>query len=92
MNEITTLVYQTQSLRIETIESFGVSSPEGYYYDQDEFEWVVITQGEATLEIEGFSYSMKKGATLMIAPHQKHRVVSTSLDCVWCCLFLRGLR
>lgn len=82
-------IYETTTLLVEIIKSLGITSPKDFFYDQSEFEWVCLIEGEAILTIEGTAYHMKKGATLMIAPHQRHQVTYTSLDCVWLCLFLR---
>ncbi|MCK6390610.1 MAG: cupin, partial [Azonexus sp.] len=36
-------------VRIERIVSTGQSSPPGFWYNQDEGEWVMVLQGEAHL-------------------------------------------
>ena len=38
--------------RIERIVSEGHVSPEGFWYDQDEPEWVALIRGTAELEFE----------------------------------------
>ncbi len=40
-------------LRIERIVSCGQAPPPGFWYDQDEGEWVLVLRGRAGLEIEG---------------------------------------
>ena len=42
-------ILSTSGVRIERIVSSGQSSPQGFWYDQDEGEWVVVLQGEALL-------------------------------------------
>jgi len=42
---------------IERIVSIGQSSPEGFWYDRDRDEWVVLLQGHA----KGASYSGWEG-------------------------------
>ena len=44
---------EATNLRIERIVSFGHSSPEGFWYDQDQHEWVLPLKGAARLSIEG---------------------------------------
>lgn len=90
--ELRFVLIDSQYLLIETIKSYGVTTPTDYFYDQAEYEWVCIIEGEAELTIEGVAYQLKRGATFMIAPHQKHQVTYASLDCVWLCLFLRNPR
>ena len=63
-------------LRIERIVSTGQSSPEGFWYDQPEGEWVLLIQGAARLRFadEGEARHLKAGDFIDIAPHRKHRV------------------
>jgi cupin 2 domain-containing protein len=69
-------------LRIERIISTGQSSPEGFWYDQPEGEWVVLLQGQATLRFEDSPapFPMTPGDFINIAPHRRHRVDSTHPD------------
>ncbi len=77
-------------VRIERIVSNGDSSEEGFFYDQDEYEFVLLMQGNATLFFEGEGYvKLKRGDYLIIEPHKKHRVESTSKDAIWLCVFYR---
>ena len=56
--------------RIERIVSQGHASPEGFWYDQDEPEWVALLQGAAELEFEdGRRHSMGAGDWLAIPAH-----------------------
>ena len=41
------------SFRIERIVSRGQISPTGFWYDQDEHEWVAVLAGNAQLQIDG---------------------------------------
>lgn len=63
-------------LRIERIVSTGQSSPEGFWYDQPEGEWVLLIQGEARLRFadEAEDRSLRAGDFLDIAPRRRHRV------------------
>jgi len=63
-------------LRIERIVSTGQCSPPDFWYDQEEGEWVMLIQGEASLRFadEAEARHLKAGDFLDIAPHRKHRV------------------
>ena len=76
--EISTLL-ATSNLRVERIVSHGHASPEGFWYDQDWAEWVIVVQGSAELLFEGESapYVLKAGDYVAIAPHARHRVTAT---------------
>ena len=43
---ITTLL-EAANIRIERIVSHGQASPEGFWYDQDQHEWVIVLKGAA---------------------------------------------
>jgi cupin 2 domain-containing protein len=70
-------------LHIERI----VSSPRpaSTLYDQDGDEWVVLLQGEATLELDGEPLTLRAGDHLLIPAHLPHRVLATSASprCIW---------
>ena len=77
-------------VRIERIISYGQISNE--WYDQQEDEWVVLLQGNATLifEEEQQEISMEKGSYLFIPAHKKHKVTFTSKQppCIWLAIYL----
>jgi cupin 2 domain-containing protein len=76
--EITTLL-ATRNVRVESIVSHGHASPEGFWYDQDWAEWVIVVRGSAELLFEGESAPrvLKSGDYVEIAPHARHRVTAT---------------
>lgn len=78
-------------VRIERIVSTGQVSPKGFWYDQDEAEWVVVLRGEAKLLFAGEAHPrhLKPGDHVHILPHQKHRVEGTSNEepTVWLAVF-----
>ena len=78
-------------VRIERILSAGQASPEGFWYDQPENEWVLLVQGEARLAFDdgAADISLKAGDYVMILAHRRHRVEYTSSEppCVWVCVF-----
>ncbi|MEI9898691.1 MAG: cupin domain-containing protein [Chthoniobacter sp.] len=80
----------TNAVRIEQIVSHGHPSPEGFWYDQPEPEWVVLWQGSATLSIEGEpDVKLGAGDYLLIPAHRRHRVACVSEDAIWLALHLR---
>ena len=87
--ELTETLAMSQHVRIERIVSTGQASPAGFWYDQSEHEWVVVLQGKAVLEFESHSQRLLPGNHVLISPHQKHRVASTSDQepTVWLAVF-----
>ena len=87
-----TLLYYDVS--IERIVSQGETSS---WYEQEEDEWIVLVEGEATLEIVQKSpdqvrtETLKRGDTCLLTAGTKHRVTKTSVKppCVWICVFLK---
>ncbi len=62
--------------RIERIISESNASPEGFWYDQDENEWVVLLKGKAALKFydDKQILIMNPGDWVEIPAHLKHRV------------------
>ena len=83
------LDHRQSGTRIEQILSHGQASPEGFWYDQAQDEWVLLLQGQAALEIQGQPIlSLHSGDSLCIPAHVKHRVQSTSKDAIWLAVHL----
>jgi cupin 2 domain-containing protein len=63
-------------VRIERIVSRGHASPEGFWYDQEENEFVVLLQGRAGLRMDGADAPLvlKPGDYVDIPAHVRHRV------------------
>ena len=75
---------QTPGVRVERIVSNGQHSPEDFWYDQAEDEWVILLQGTATLQFQdGGTARLIPGDYLAIARHIRHRVEEVSSDAVW---------
>jgi cupin 2 domain-containing protein len=70
------------SIKIERIVSRGHSSPDGFWYDQDRNEWVLLLSGRAGLLFEGDDniVELKSGDYLNIPAHVRHRVEWTDPD------------
>ena len=88
--ELFTELLTADGVRIERIVSFGQSSPEGFWYDQKESEWVLLLEGSAVLEFqEGRVVSLHPGDHLAIPAGQRHRVKQTNPKgrTVWLAVF-----
>ena len=51
-DELFTTLLESKNLRIERIISHGHASPDGFWYDQDHNEWVMMLKGAARLMFE----------------------------------------
>ena len=90
--EIFEELLRTPSFRMERIVSSGQASPPGFWYDQEEDEWVALLQGEAALEFEdGSADKLRSGDWAFLPAHMRHRVASTSAEppCIWLAVFAR---
>lgn len=80
--ELLTVLAESEGVKVERIVSDGHASPEGFWYDQDQTEWVLLVSGSAVLSIEKDSdveqVELNPGGYLLIPAHQRHRVESTS--------------
>lgn len=85
-DELFTTLVQGQGVRVERIVSRGHCSPPGFWYDQDESEFVLVIQGRARMEVvDQGELDLRPGDYLVLPPHQKHRVTWTdpAQDTVW---------
>ena len=69
-------------LRIERIVSFGHASPPGFWYEQEQGEWVILLAGTAGLRFEDEVEVrvLGPGDFVDIAAHRRHRVEWTAAD------------
>ncbi len=84
--EIVDVLMESPAVIIERIVSTGQASLEGFWYDQEEDEWVALLQGSAGLSWEdGRTLEMKAGDWVLIPAHERHRVEWTSSTpaCIW---------
>ena len=79
------------SVRIERIVSKGHASPEGFWYDQEDDEWVLLLEGSAGLlfEDEEEVVVLRRGDHLRIPAHRRHRVSWTAPgeETVWLAVY-----
>ncbi|MEO8496473.1 MAG: cupin domain-containing protein, partial [Planctomycetota bacterium] len=64
-------------------------SAEGFWYNQQEHEWVVVLQGAARLQFEDELVELRPGDFVNIPAHRKHRVEWTTPDepTIWLAVF-----
>ena len=78
-------------IRIERIVSFGQANPPGFWYDQEEGEWVLVLAGAARLRFadESEARLLGPGDWLDIVPHRRHRVEWTDpmTPTIWLAIF-----
>jgi cupin 2 domain-containing protein len=80
IDELFTTIHSANKFRVERIVSQGHCSPEGFWYDQNEHEWVIVLEGDASIQFQADRETMylKPGSYLRIPAHTRHRVVRTS--------------
>ncbi|KAH0485713.1 MAG: hypothetical protein KVP17_003414 [Porospora cf. gigantea B] len=87
--EVTEVLVESGSTRVERIVSHGQASPAGFWYNQSEHEWVMVLTGEARMRFEDKVVDLKSGDSIDIPPRVKHRVDSTSATepTIWLAVF-----
>lgn len=91
--ESLTSLLEAANVRIERIVSLGHASPPGFWYDQDQHEWVIVLRGAARLFFEGDAtpIELSAGDYVDIPAHRKHRVEWTTPEepTVWLAVHCR---
>jgi len=66
-------------VRVERIVSRGHASPDEFWYDQEQAEWVIVLAGAAGLAFEGEPEprTLRRGDHLHIPAHVRHRIAWT---------------
>ena len=73
--ELTQILLSLPGIRIERIVSLGHASAEGFWYDQETHEWVLLLAGTARLRFEGEEpIDLRPGSFVNIPAHRRHRV------------------
>jgi cupin 2 domain-containing protein len=91
--ELTEQLLSCGNVRIERIVSRGHASPRGFWYDQEEDEWVAVLSGGARLAVEGDGVrEMGPGDWAWLPAHLRHRVEWTDpeVETVWLAVFIVG--
>jgi cupin 2 domain-containing protein len=85
------VLMEGRQFRLERIHSCLASSAAGFWYEQHEWEWVMVLRGSARLQFadEQQPRDLCVGDSLMIAPHRRHRLVATDPEpgTLWLALF-----
>lgn len=91
--ESTEVLLETTQWRLERIQSCDYRSPDGFWYEQQEDEWVLLLQGTARLRFadESSDRRLQPGDSLWIRAGRRHRVTATDPDpgTIWLALFWR---
>lgn len=81
-----------RGVRIERIVSYGQASPEGFWYDQEMAEWVVVLSGRAklTIAVKSDDRELGPGDAVFLPAHCRHRVAWTdpTIPTVWLAVFI----
>lgn len=87
--ELTQTLAAGPGVRVERIVSHGHASPPGFWYDQDETEWVLVVRGAARLRFEDGAVELRPGDHVTIPARRRHRVEWTTPDepTVWLAVF-----
>lgn len=85
-------ILRAQNVRIERIVSCGQASAPGFWYEQDEDEWVLILHGSADLLTKDGNgaetlWQLQPGDCLLLKAGQKHRVERTDKLTIWLAVF-----
>jgi len=88
-SEVLETLLQGNNIHIERIISKGQSSPDAFWYEQAEHEWLILLQGRAAIRFEDELRPLKAGDYCLIPAYQKHRVEWTQADVVtiWLCIY-----
>lgn len=87
--EVFETLVQHRGMTVERIISNGQISPQSGWYDQQQHEWVMVLQGEASIDFEnGSVVRLGEGDYLTIPAHCRHRVIHTSsTTTVWLAVY-----
>jgi cupin 2 domain-containing protein len=89
-DELFQTLVRTPAVRVERIVSWGHSSREDFWYDQDAPEWVLVLKGTARLTLEGEPpLDLEPGDFVSLPAHRRHRVDWTAPDqpTVWLAIY-----
>lgn len=88
-DELIIPLLERAGFKLEQIVSNGRGSTPDFWYDQEGDEWVLLVRGEAVLEFEHESLSLKAGDYYLIPAKMRHRVASCSQDALWLALHVK---
>ena len=79
--ETFTTLLEHKNIKINRIVSSNTLEPVEYIQDED--EWLVVVEGEATLLVKNEKILLSKGDTLFIPAKTPHQVIETKNGTVW---------
>ena len=79
--EILTTLLSHKNIKINHIVSSDHLEVTEYLQEED--EWLVLIEGEATLRVNSEEKHLKKGDTLFIAANTPHKILQTKKGTVW---------
>lgn len=90
-DELLDVLQEHETVKIERIISRGHKSPDGFWYDQDKNEWVIVLRGNALLSLatQDEPIALSAGDYLNIPARLKHRVEWTDphQETVWLAIY-----
>ncbi len=90
--EASEVLLRAKGIRVERIVSLGQASPESFWYDQPEAEWMMVMAGRARLTIAGESNDriLNVGDAIFLPAGCRHGVACTdpTQQSVWLALFV----
>ncbi len=87
--EVSQVLLEQGDIRLERIVSLGQVTPAGYWYDQEQDEWVLVLAGEASVQfVDGATRRLRPGDWLHLPARCRHRVDWTDpeRETVWLAL------
>ncbi|MEM7774971.1 MAG: cupin domain-containing protein [Pseudomonadota bacterium] len=90
--EVVDHLLTADGVRLERIVSLGQASPDDFWYDQPEAEWVILLSGHARLRLaeECQDRDLRPGDAVYLPARCRHRVTWTdpTQPTVWLALFV----
>ena len=90
--EIIQVLCEHSNIKIERIVSTGQSSPQGFWYDQNNHEWIIVLKGTGAVEFhKGKTVELSEGDYINIPKNVKHRVAWTMPEkpTIWLAIYYR---
>lgn len=89
MKETVKEIFRNEKIKAEKIISRGAVTPEDTMIENSVGEFVTVSRGSAVLELEnGDLINLTEGEGYYIKALVKHRVIFTSNDCEWLCVYI----
>lgn len=91
-DELVEILARSDAVRVERIVSTGQVSADGFWYEQEEHEFVAVLKGSAVLRFDcpAERVEMREGDAVLIPAGRRHRVEKTGNPTVWLAVFFGG--